>query len=144
MTTEVHIWTGRPSQITNLGTYVVCGLVTLTVVGAVVAVPYALWQFLVVKYQVYELTSQRLKMHRGVLNKKTDELELYRVKDTRFDQPLFLRLFGLGNVVIVSSDATTPASMIPAIANGSELREQLRTLVEKRRDEKRVRVAEIE
>jgi uncharacterized membrane protein YdbT with pleckstrin-like domain len=144
MAAEVQVWSGRPSQIINLGTYIICVLVSLTVFGAVVAIPYAIWQYLVVKYQVYELTSQRLKMHRGVLNKKTDELELYRVKDTRFDQPFFLRLFGLGNIVIVSSDATTPDSMIPAVANGSDLREQLRTLVESRRDEKRVRVAEIE
>lgn len=144
MTSEVQVWSGRPSQITNFGTYLVCALISLTVVGAVVAIPYAFWQFLVAKYQVYELTTQRLKMHSGVLNKKTDELELYRVKDSRFEQPFFLRMFGLGNVVIVSSDATTPNLVIPAIANGSELREQMRTLVESRRDEKRVRVAEVE
>ncbi len=144
MTPEAQVWTGRPSQIINLGTYVVCGLVSLTVVGAVVAIPYGFWRFLVIRCQVYELTSQRLKVHSGVLNKKTEELELYRVKDTRFDQPFLLRLFGLGNIEIVSSDSTTPVSCIPAVINGGELREQLRTLVEKRRDEKRVRLAEIE
>ena len=144
MAEEVQVWSGSPSQIVNLGAYFICLLITLTVFGAVIGIPFALWRYLVVKHQVYEVTSQRLKMHRGVFNKLTDELEFYRVKDTRFEQPFFLRIFGLGNVVIVSSDSTTPELTIPAIANGSALREQLRTLVEKRRDEKRVRVAEIE
>ena len=144
MPTEENVWTGSPSQITNLGTYVVCGLLTLTGIGAIFAIPYAFWKYLVVKCQRYELTSQRLKVHSGVLNRKMDELELYRVKDTKFDQPFFLRIFGLGNVILVSSDATTPISAIHGIKDAEQIREKLRTLVEDRRDQKRVRIGEIE
>lgn len=144
MASEEHVWSGSPSQITNLGTYVICGLLTLTGYGAIIGIPYAIWRYFVVKCQRYELTSQRLKVHSGVLNKKTDELELYRVKDTKFDQPLFLRLFGLGNVIIVSSDSTTPISSIYGIEGAQQLREQVRNLVEDRRAQKRVRVAEFE
>jgi membrane protein YdbS with pleckstrin-like domain len=114
------------------------------VFGAIVAIPYALWKYLVVKHQKFEVTSQRIMAHSGVLSKKTEELELYRVRDTKFDQPFFLRLFGLGNIVIISNDATTPISVIPAIKGARDLREQIRSLVEDRRDQKRVRVAEFE
>lgn len=144
MAQELNVWSGSPSQISNLGAFIICGLVSLTVIGAIFALPIALWMYLVVKNQRYELTSQRLKVHSGVLSKKTDELELYRVKDTRFDQPLLLRLFGLGNVIIVSSDATSPVSTITAISDAQPLREQIRKLVEERRDQKRVRIAEFE
>ncbi len=144
MPTEENVWTGSPSQITNLGIYVVCGLLSLTGIGAIFAIPYALWKYLVVKCQRYEVTSQRLKVHSGVLNRKMDELELYRVKDTKFDQPFFLRIFGLGNVILVSSDATTPVSAIHGIRDAEQLREKLRTLVEDRRDQKRVRIGELE
>ncbi|MFA7241905.1 MAG: PH domain-containing protein [Sulfuricellaceae bacterium] len=144
MISENNVWSGTPSQILNLGTYIICGLVSLTVFGAIFAIPYAIWQYLVVKNQRYELTSQRLKVHSGVLSKKTDELELYRVKDTQFDQPFILRLFGLGNIVIVSSDSTTQVSSIRAIKDAPELRDQIRNLVESRREQKRVRVAEFE
>ena len=146
MVQENDVWSGTPSQITNLGTYIICGLVSVATfgVGAIIAIPYAIWQYLVVKNQRFELTSQRLRAHSGVLSKKTDELELYRVKDTKFDQPFFLRLFGLGNVIIVSSDTTTPISAITAIKDAQHLREQIRQLVEDRRDQKRVRVAEFE
>ena len=86
MASEINIWSGSPSQITNLGTYILCVLLSLTIVLAIVAIPYAIWQYLVVKNQKYDLTSQRLKQHAGVLSKQTDELELYRVKYTRFKQ----------------------------------------------------------
>ncbi len=128
----------------NLGTFIVCGLISLTIIGAIVAIPYAVWKYLVVKNWRFEVTSQRIKVHSGVLSKKTEELELYRVKDTKFDQPLFLRLFGVANVVIVSTDTTTPVSVIPAIKDAQALREQIRIFVEERRDQKRVRVTEFE
>lgn len=144
MATEEHVWSGNPSQIVNLGTFILCTLLSLTVILAFVAVPYAIWKYLVVKNQKYDLTSQRLKTHSGVLSKKTDELELYRVKDTKFDQPFFLRLFGLGNVVLMSSDLTTPIAKIEAVNNAQALREQIRSLVEERRDQKGVRIAELE
>lgn len=146
MAQETEIWSGTPSQVTNLGVYILCVVISLSTMltGAFVCIPWAIWVYLSVKNQRFELTSQRLKVHSGVFSKKTDELELYRVKDTKFDQPLFLRLFGLGNVVIVSTDSTTPISKITAIKDAQELREQIRVLVEERRDQKRVRITEIE
>lgn len=144
MAAETEIWSGSPSQVTNLGTFVVCALLTLTGFGAIVAIPYAFWKYLVVKCQRYELTSQRLKYHSGVFNKTLDELELYRVRDTKFDQPFVQGLFGLGNVVLVSSDATSPVTTIRAVKEAGPLRERVRELVEERRDQKRVRIAEFE
>ena len=144
MTTETHVWSGTPSQVVNLGTFIVCGLITLTIFGAIIAIPYAVWKYLVTKNWKFEVTSQRIKVHSGVLSKKTEELELYRVKDSRVEQPFFLRLFGLANVIIVSTDSTTPISMIPAIKGAQDLREQIRIFVEERRDQKRVRVTEFE
>lgn len=49
MTQEIEIWSGNPSQINNLGTYIICGLLALTVTGIVVAIPLAIWRYLVVK-----------------------------------------------------------------------------------------------
>jgi membrane protein YdbS with pleckstrin-like domain len=141
---ENQVWSGTSSQVLNLGIFILCGLVTLTVIGAIVAIPYAVWRYLLVRNRRFEVTSQRIKVYSGVLSKKIEELELYRVKDTKFEQPFFLRLFGLANVVIVSTDSTTPISMIPAIKNAQDLREKLRVLVEERRDQKRVRVTEFE
>ncbi|MEZ5300332.1 MAG: PH domain-containing protein [Verrucomicrobiales bacterium] len=47
------------------------------------------------KFYNYELTNERLKLSTGVLNRKTDVLELYRVKDMELEKPLHFRIFGL-------------------------------------------------
>ena len=93
---------------------------------------------------VYELTTQRLKIHRGILNRRLEELELYRVKDYIMDQPLLLRLLGLGNLTLVTSDASTPRIAIRAIPGVTAVREQLRTAVQSERDRKRVRELDVD
>lgn len=144
MVQEEHVWSGSPSQVLNFSTFLICGLASLTIVLAIVAIPYAIWRWLAVKNIKYELTSQRLKVHTGVLSKKVDELELYRVKDSSFEQSFFRRLFGVGDVLLMSSDSTSPSTTINAIKNARALREQIRGIVETRRDQKRVRVTELE
>ena len=75
---------------------------------------------------------------------KTDELELYRVRDYKFEQPFFLRLFSLGNIVLQTSDKSDPQVVLSAIPNGEELREKLRTHVEACRMKKGVREVDFE
>jgi uncharacterized membrane protein YdbT with pleckstrin-like domain len=135
MAEERDIWAGSPSQVTNLGTFILMGLLFWLVVPIFVII----WKYLVTKNTRYELTSQRLRMRSGVINKKLEELELYRVKDYKLDQPFFLRLFSLGNVVLETSDPSTPVIVIPAIADAEGVREKVRNAVEERKDAKNVR-----
>lgn len=134
---ERLVWKGRPSQVVNLGTFILCGLFC----WLVLPVFFALWRWLQVRCLLYELTTQRFRVTHGVFNRRLDELELYRVKDTVFDQPFFLRLFSLANIQIASSDLATPETEILALpANEArQLRENIRTCVERLRDRKRVR-----
>ena len=144
MRAENLLWSGTPSQVTNLGTFVIWGILACTLVLAPVSLILIIWKYLEVKNQVYELTNQRLKMHSGVLSKKIEELELYRVRDTQFEQPFFLRLFGLGNVILLTTDSTSPEIILPAIPSAQGVREQIRNAVEETRDSKRVRVSELD
>ena len=98
----------------------------------------------ITKCTSYELTSQRLKISSGILNRKLDELELFRVKDYAMDQPLFLRMVGLGNLTLVTSDASSPTVTISAIANVEDVREKLRNAVQAERDRKRVREMDVD
>ena len=142
MSEETEVWNGEPSQVTNMVGYIILGLLSLPMVTLPITGLWALWTYLVTKNQKYELTTQRLKTHEGVLSKKINELELYRVTDTQFHQSFWLRIFGLGNVVLVTTDKTCPQVVIRAIKNAKELREQIRHLVEDRREKKRVREVE--
>ena len=130
-TAEREVWSGTPSQWQNLWAWLACVLL--------VPIPWALWRALVTKNTRYVLTDQRLKTTRGVLNRITDDLELYRVKDTHFQQTFWQRMVGIGDIVLSTSDATTPTVAIADIRDAEGVREQVRGLVEQRRDAKRVR-----
>ena len=79
---------------------------------------YMLWRYLVVRTQVFELTSERLRVTRGVINQKIDEIELYRVKDSVMVRSWWMRLTGLASIVLETSDRTMPTLVIPAIHGG--------------------------
>jgi len=115
----------------------------LSAVGLVV--PAILWtvRWWMNRTTVYELTTQRLKIRSGILNRRLDELELYRVKDYVLEQPLLLRFLGLGNVTLVTSDASTPSIALRAIAQAEDVRELLRNAVQTERDRKRVRELDV-
>jgi uncharacterized membrane protein YdbT with pleckstrin-like domain len=92
----------------------------------------------------YELTSQRLKVRRGILSRRLDELELYRVKDYVLEQPLLLRMVGRGHLTLVTSDASTRTVVLRGIPDVEAVREQLRTAVQAERDRKQVRELDVE
>ena len=127
-------WSGTPSQMQNLGWYIACLLL--------IPIPWAIWRWAVTRNTVYTLTDQRLSIRRGVFNRVTEDLELYRVRDTRLEQTFFERMFGLGEVILFTSDASTPEIHLPWLKNAATLRESVRRLSEARRDAKRVRTLE--
>ncbi len=88
------------------------------------------WWWLEVRCTQYELSSQRLRLRSGVLNKETNDLELYRVKDVRLHQPLALRLFGLADMVLDTSDRSHPQIVLRAIPDAEELMDVIREHVE--------------
>lgn len=134
MADEKIEWTGTPSQMQNLGWFIACLLV--------VPIPWAIWRWMVTRSTVYTLTDQRLSIRRGVFTRVTEDLELYRVRDTRLEQTFFERMFGLGEVILFTSDASTPEIHLPWLNNAESLRESVRRLSEARRDAKRVRTLE--
>ena len=136
MTDERIEWTGHPSQWQNLGWFLLCLLI--------IPIPVAIWKWLETNATIYTLTDQRLKFTRGVLTKTTEDLELYRVRDTKFEQGFFERLVGLGRIVLFSTDETSPEVRLPFIPDAEGVREKIRGLVEARRDAKRVRYLDAE
>lgn len=128
---EKLIWSGRPSQVVNLLWFLSCVLV--------IPIPVALWKWLVVKTTAYELTTERLVYRYGVLNRSVEQIELYRVRDFRVDQPLWLRIFSRANVVMQTADQGNPVFTLRAIAEAEPVMEKLRAQVEACRVKKGVR-----
>lgn len=148
---ETVIWQGSTSQWTHFGYYLVCILLAAgCIVGAFftgglaaigLIVPLVMWaiRWWATRSTLYTLTNQRLLIAHGLLNRREENLELYRVRDYSMDQPLNLRMLGLGNIHMVTSDPITPNISIMAIPEVERVREALRTSVEAARDRKRVR-----
>ena len=74
-------------------------LVTVAVIGHLVAI-------VKVASVRYRITDARIEVERGLLSKKIDNLELFRVKDLRFRQGLLQRMMGLGSIELDSSDVS--------------------------------------
>jgi uncharacterized membrane protein YdbT with pleckstrin-like domain len=150
MSEENTLWKGSPSQWLNIGPFsaalVLCaGIIIggmffpLAFIGLPLPLAYMVWKYLVVRTQVFELTSERLRITRGVINQHVDEIELYRVKDSLMVRKWWMRLTNLASIELQTSDRSMPELVIPAIHGGMEMREILRKQVESQRDKKRVR-----
>ena len=89
----------------------------------------------------YELTDDRLILHKGILAKSIDEIELYRVKDARIDFTIVNQTADIGTITITSSDETTRDAplVLRDIARARTRREQLRGLVNAARQSRGVR-----
>jgi len=157
---ETTLWSGHTSQWVHFWYYFLCVLLAAGIaVGATVLalptgalsyaaliIPVLMWliRWWVTKCTTYELTTQRLRIRAGILSRKVDELELFRVRDYSIEQPFLLRLVGLGNLTMVTSDATTPTVAMRAIPAVESVREKLRTAVQNERDRKRVRQLDVD
>ncbi|HYE30502.1 MAG TPA: PH domain-containing protein [Methylomirabilota bacterium] len=155
MGTETVIFRGSPSLLTRFGSlfWAAALLIAggslaiyfsqplywiLSAVGLIIAIA------VVIKTRsiVYELTSERLRLRCGILTRRTDEMELYRVRDITLVEPFFLRMAGRGHIEITTMDPTNPRLTLEAIPRAAEVREQLRTSAEECRTRKGVRVTE--
>lgn len=153
--TETPLWKGTSSQWLNLAPFSLALILSACIVIGGVYVPFSyaaliiplawmLWCFLVIRCQTYELTSQRLRITKGIFNQTSDEVELYRVKDVLLERKWWMRILNLGSLHLETSDRSLPNITIPAVSDATTLRETLRREVEIVRDKKRVRELDFE
>lgn len=138
-TPETVVWEGSSSQWLNFPLYLLCGLTCWLIVPIFIA----LWRWIVTRSARYRVTSERIVSTRGVFSKRTDELELYRVKDTALVEPFWLRLVSLGHIDLTTSDRTTPGLRLAAVPNAANLREQLRRHIETLRIRRGIREVDV-
>lgn len=156
------LWRGKPSQLSNFPTFVACFVMEVVIIGGsiywknhygassgdmlrlmhftifLIPVLLAARKWLEISFHSYELTSERFMETMGILNKVTYGAELYLVQDTMCSEPLFLRFLGLGNVVLYTTDVTSPVIIIRAIPNVSGFHSKIRSLIESAKDKKNI------
>lgn len=164
MDSEQTLWKGTPSQILHLpslflGIVFAIALTVAALLTAVLTGPLAfaaiaaawvvcllpwLCKAVATRFDNYELTCERFRHSFGVLHRKIEVLELYRVKDMRIEMPLHFRIFGLSRIILETSDRSTPTVVLNGIPGGLALADLIRKNVETMRDRKRVREVDYE
>lgn len=91
----------------------------------------------------YTLTPTRLIVESGFLNKKEDEIKLYRVTDVEYSQTLFERIGGVGTIRLLSNDTSSPEMKLLHIKNAKEVKEAISYTVEHARKDSGVRTSEM-
>lgn len=91
----------------------------------------------------YSLSEDRLFLQTGVLNLEEEEVLLYRVRDLSVKRSLGQRMFGVGSVLVHSSDKSMPHLLIKNIKRPGEVKEQIHQQVEKMKIDRRMHLGEL-
>ncbi|MBR6250843.1 MAG: PH domain-containing protein [Bacteroidales bacterium] len=135
MSTEKEIWQGSPSQWENAQSIAICILLCWLIVPLFVII----YKRIYTKRHKFRITNQRIVEEFGVFHTTINETELQRVKDIRYEQTFFQKLFGLSTITLITSDVSNVITIINYVKNGRQLREDIRNAVEERRKEIGVR-----
>ena len=96
-----------------------------------------------ISFTKYAMNEDRLCVEKGLLNTNQEEVILYRVRDISLHISLFQRIFGVGSVVVQSSDRSTPVLTLKNVKSPREVKEMLHKQVEKVKIQRRLRVGEV-
>ena len=151
---EVDVWSGRYSALADGASWILWALYagSLTFVALkwlTLAEPWMRWTYwgavflpaaaigvvsLFRRISIrYRLTSHRLFREIGVLSRRITEIELLRIDDLSVSQNIMQRIFGVGVVTLLTSDSSDPKVVIAGIRDPIEVKEHIRTHVQKRR-----------
>lgn len=100
------------------------------------------WAWLVRSSASYRLYPDRLEIERGILSRSIENLELFRVRDVSLRQGLFGRMAGFGDVLLHSTDASSPEIAIRGIDEPREFYQQVRQLASDSRARNRTLLVE--
>lgn len=96
-----------------------------------------------ITFTKYAMSEDRLFVKRGLFNLNQEEILLYRIRDISLKRSLGQRIFGVGSVVVYSSDQTTPSLELRNIKHSEDVKEMLHEQVEEMKIQRRVRIGEL-
>jgi membrane protein YdbS with pleckstrin-like domain len=86
----------------------------------------------------FRVSNTAIEYERGLLSKRIDVTQLWRVRDVSYKQNLVDRILGIAHIEVVSSDATQPTFEIVGLPASRQLFENLRDSIEIQRQAKNV------
>jgi len=124
---EKELWEESPSHWSQFGMYTL-SVILIAAFGAGLIMMLVI--YLKIKYTRYKLTDQRLVIQTGVFSRSLESVELYRIKDIKYNAGFMQRMVGIGTVKMISSDRSMPVLELAGFRGATEKFNQLRSLVE--------------
>jgi uncharacterized membrane protein YdbT with pleckstrin-like domain len=90
----------------------------------------------------YRVHRDSLEMESGLLARRVDNVQLFRIRDLGLSQSLLARLLGVGDVTLTSTDRSSPVLVLRGIAGPREVYETLRDLVARSQATRRTMIVE--
>lgn len=134
--TDEDLFEGRSSYAALCGSFVLAALLVIaaitiaawpmkqadsetqsakTIIGITMLLLTAFWilsKMAILKSTFYRLTPDRLEYHRGLLGRKIDNIDLFRIVDYKMERSILDRILGIGTIKLFSSDKTDPEFLI--------------------------------
>ena len=123
------IYEGSPSQLINLRSI----LIGIFLCWLFVPLVLMIVRLLETKCTRTTISTTEIISERGVFSKTIDEILLKRVTDVRLVQPFWLRIFGLSNLYITTTDVTHNLLVIKGVKDGKTIWYALRDAVSEQR-----------
>lgn len=129
------LFDGSPSWKAWFWSYV---LACVTVIG-LLALPFLQIRRKSVRYVI---TDRNIDYELGVLSKRVETLQLWRVRDIDFQQSALERLLGIARISVFTKDATDPVLVMEGLPASREIFDGLKEAVELARQQKVVGLVE--
>ncbi|MCZ2134622.1 MAG: PH domain-containing protein [Burkholderiales bacterium] len=97
----------------------------ITVAATIAIAAWLVVDVLQVAFTEITIDTERVTARQGILSRHTTSVELFRVQDVEAVQPWWQRPFGVGTVVLHSSDDTFPRWRLFGLRNVDALRDAL-------------------
>jgi hypothetical protein len=113
-------WIDRPSQWLNAGIFLSSLLV--------ITVPLALLRWKNTKKTVFEISIDKINVHSSFLTTSTKSMNIADIEKIIIQEPFFLKLFSLSNLIIISNDFNNRL-VFAGIRNGHLVGDELERLI---------------
>jgi uncharacterized membrane protein YdbT with pleckstrin-like domain len=82
---------------------------------SIAVLAFAVYRYLFIRRTLYIITPKVLRFCRGIFFKRTDTVELFRVKDYIITQPFALQIFSLMDLTLKTTDPENPVVWLRGI-----------------------------
>lgn len=90
----------------------------------------------------YRITNQRLIIESGILTKRTNEMELFRIRDVSVKRNIIERMFNFGDIKIASTDITNSELVLNNVKGSQEVKDIIRNAVREQRNSQKLEFGE--